>query len=102
MTARKSKVYALLKSVPEGKVTTYKELAKAACLHPRAVGIFMKMNEDPVNIPCYKVIRSDGSLGGYSGAGGIRKKIALLRKDGVEVKNDRIDLKKHLHIFSKS
>ncbi len=102
MATKKSKVYALLKSVPEGKVATYKELAKAACLHPRAVGIFMKMNEDPVDIPCYKVIRSDGSLGGYSGAGGTSKKAALLRKDGIEVKNGRIDLRKHLHIFSKS
>jgi deoxyribonuclease V len=62
----------------------------------------MKNNKDPVNIPCYKVIRSDGSIGGYSGRGGVKTKILLLRKDGVRVKNNKIDLRKHLHRFSKS
>ena len=97
-----SKAYALLKKVPSGKVTTYGALAKASGLHPRTIGMLMRSNEDPVNIPCYKVVRSDGSLGGYSGAGGTRKKIALLAKDGIAVKNGRIDLKKHLHRFPKS
>jgi O-6-methylguanine DNA methyltransferase len=102
MATKKSKLYALLKSVPRGKVTTYKELAKAARLHPRTVGLLMRMNKDPVTVPCYKVVRSDGSLGGYSGAGGLRKKIALLEKGGIPIKNGRIDLSKYLHAFSKS
>ena len=98
----RDKVYGFLKSVPRGKVTTYKELAKASGLHPRTVGLLMKNNKDPVSIPCYKVIRSDGSIGGYSGRGGIETKIMLLRKDGINVKNKRIELRKHLHRFSKS
>ncbi len=102
MDAKKEKAYAFLRKVPSGKITTYGELAKTAGTHPRAVAIFMKYNKDPKNIPCYKVVRSDGSLGGYSGAGGVRQKIALLEKDGITVKNGRIDLKKHLHRFPKS
>jgi len=95
-------VYSLLRRVPKGKITTYSELAKAIGLHPRTIGILMAKNKDPVNIPCYKVVRSDGSLGGYSAKDGIKKKIELLNKDGVEVKNGKIDLKKHLYKFSKS
>ena len=96
------KVYSLLKKIPAGKVTTYGELAKASGLHPRTVGMLMRNNTDPENIPCYRVIRSDGSLGGYSGPGGIKRKADLLETDGIRVKNGRIDLKRHLHSFPKS
>lgn len=95
-------VYSLLKKIRKGKVTTYGELAKASGLHPRTVGMLMKKNSDPENIPCYKVVKSDGSVGGYSGGGGPDKKIKLLKKDGIPVKNGKIDLKKHLQKFSKS
>jgi len=93
------KVYEFLRKVPRGKVTTYKELGRVSNLHPRAIGMLMKGNKDPVNIPCYRVVRSDGSLGGYSGSGGIRTKIRLLRRDGIEIKNGKINLKKHLYTF---
>lgn len=95
-----SKVYSLLKRIPKGKVTTYGELAKAAGLHPRTVGMLMRKNKDPVNIPCYKVVRSDGYVGGYSS--GIRKKIKLLTRNGIKIENGKINLEKHLHKFSKS
>ncbi|MCK5023357.1 MAG: MGMT family protein [Candidatus Aenigmarchaeota archaeon] len=98
----KNKVYYLLKKVPRGKITTYNELAKATGLHPRTIGIVMSKNTDPVKIPCYKVIKSDGTLGGYSAEDGIKKKIELLKKDGIIIKNNKIDLKKHLYTFSKS
>lgn len=94
-------VYSLLEKVPRGKVTTYGELARAVGLHPRTVGMLMKRNSDPAGIPCYRVVRSDGSLGGYS-AGGREKKKSLLERDGIRVRNGKIDLKKHLHAFSKS
>lgn len=96
-----SKVYSLLKRVPKGKVTTYLELGRASKIHPRAVGTLMKNNRDPVNIPCYRVVRSDGSLGGYSAKGGIKTKTKLLRRDGIEMRKGRVNLKKHLHTFSK-
>jgi O-6-methylguanine DNA methyltransferase len=95
-----SKVYSLLKRIPKGKVTTYGELSKASGLHPRTVGMLMRNNKDPKNIPCYKVVRSDGSVGGYSG--GVRKKIKLLTRDGIKIEKGKINLEKHIHRFSKS
>jgi methylated-DNA-[protein]-cysteine S-methyltransferase len=97
-----SKVYLLLKRIPKGKVATYAEIARAAKTHPRAVGMLMRHNKDPINVPCYKVVRLDGSIGGYSGPGGIKRKAALLRADGIDVKNGRIDLGRHLFRLSKS
>ncbi|MEE9323772.1 MAG: MGMT family protein [Candidatus Aenigmarchaeota archaeon] len=96
------KVYSLLKRIPKGKVTTYGELAKVSKLHPRSIGTLMRKNSDPVNIPCYKVVRSDGSVGGYSAKGGIKTKIKLLQKDGIRIEKGKINLNVHLYRFSKS
>ncbi len=89
MTTFNRKVYSKLKKVPKGYVVTYKELAKAvgssAC---RAVGKAMGENKDPETIPCYKVVKSDGSLGGYSL--GVREKIKRLKMDGVYVKKNKV------------
>jgi len=85
--------YELLKKVPEGKVTTYKEIARA--LHSkayRAVGNAMNKNKDLKNIHCYKVVKSDGNVGGY--AKGVKKKIQLLKKERIKIKNGKIDLMK--------
>ena len=95
------KVYSLLKKVPKGKVTTYKDLAKA--LHSkayRAVGTAMRLNKNAPIVPCHRVVNSDGSVGYYSGKGGIKVKIILLEKEGVEVKNNKIEnFKKKLFKF---
>ena len=91
-------VYALLGKVPENRVTTYGELALAARTHPRAVAVFMKTNKDPVRIACFRVVRSNGDVGGYSG-GGTDKKIKLLRKNGIRVRDGKVDLKRHMHRF---
>ncbi|VVB73361.1 Methylated-DNA--protein-cysteine methyltransferase [uncultured archaeon] len=91
-------VYDALRKVPRGKVTTYKELAKAARSNAyRAVGTAMRTNTDPKHIPCYRVIRSDGSIGEYSAAGGKARKAALLKADGIEVKDGKIDLRRYLY-----
>ncbi|MBI4162654.1 MAG: MGMT family protein [Candidatus Aenigmarchaeota archaeon] len=97
------KAIILLKKIPKGKVTTYGELARAAKTSSRAVGSIMRSNKHPEEYPCYKVIASDGSLGGYCGAvsgASLKKKIQLLKKDGIELKNGKIDLNKYLHKFS--
>jgi methylated-DNA-[protein]-cysteine S-methyltransferase len=93
-------VYAALKKVPKGKVTTYKELARAVGTHAyRAVGTAMKKNKDPIHIHCYKVIRSDGSIGAYSALGGTVRKAALLKSDGIEKKDGKIDLRRYRYRF---
>lgn len=81
----------LLKSIPRGKVTTYKALALVLGTHQRAVAKMLSAN-DPKAAPCYKVVCSDGTIGGYSIPGGLKRKIALLQADGIEVKNGKINL----------
>jgi O-6-methylguanine DNA methyltransferase len=98
----REKVYSLLRSVPRGKVTTYKDLAEASGTHQRAVAIFMKTNKDPRNIPCYKVVMSDGSLGGYSSPLGVSEKRRLLEKDGIIIENGIINLEKYRFKINKT
>lgn len=78
----KEKVYAVVKKIPKGKVLTYKEVAMKAGSPggARAVGNFMKSNFNP-QIPCHRVIRSDGKIGNYN-RGGIAGKIKILKKEG--------------------
>jgi O-6-methylguanine DNA methyltransferase len=76
------RVYKIVKNIPRGKTMTYKQVA---CLAGsprayRAVGNILNKNPDPKVIPCHRVIRSDGKLGGYQG--GIKNKKALLKREG--------------------
>jgi len=89
------KVLSFLRRIPKGKVATYKSVGDRFRLHPRVIGLVMKRNEHPELYPCFKVVRSNGELGGYSSPGGVRRKTELLRKDGVEFKG-RINLKRYL------
>ena len=82
------KVWNYLKKIPKGKVKTYADVAKAIGkpLAVRAVANAIGKNPYPPKIPCHRVIRSDGSLGGYSGKGGIQQKRRLLRSENVLTK----------------
>lgn len=89
------KTYELVKQIPKGKVSTYGHIALALgdIIASRAVG--KMLNENPYkDVPCYRVVKSDGSIGGY--AHGVEKKIELLKRDGVEIIKGKIDLKKFL------
>jgi methylated-DNA-[protein]-cysteine S-methyltransferase len=85
------KVWAALKLIPRGKVTTYKEIAKylGRPKAARAVGNACGKNPNAPRVPCHRVVRSDGRIGGY--AGGIKKKIELLKKEGVRVKRGKVE-----------
>ena len=90
--------YAILRKVPKGRVTTYQELAHALnCKAYRAVGNAMNKNPYAPQVPCHRVINSDGRLGGF--ASGVKNKIEMLKKEGVEIVNGKIDLDKYLHRF---
>ena len=81
------KVWKYLSKIPLGKVKTYKEVA-IAIKRPksaRAVANACAQNPYSPKIPCHRVIKSDGSLGGYSGRGGIKKKLRLLRSEKVDI-----------------
>ncbi|MEC4847853.1 MAG: MGMT family protein [Nitrosarchaeum sp.] len=84
------KIYKKLLEVPKGKITTYGELAKAVGLKngQRAVGKIMNKNPYPVIIPCHRVIKSDGKIGGY--AYGEEIKSNMLSKEGIKIQNGKI------------
>lgn len=84
MTLFTQKVKSIVAKIPKGRVLTYKEVARLAG-NPRAfraVGNILNKNYDPL-IPCHRVIRSDGEIGGYNR--GNAKKLALLKEEGVVV-----------------
>ena len=78
------KVWNYLKKIPKGKIVTYLDVAKAINKPKavRAVANAIGKNPYAPKIPCHRVIRSDGSLGGYSGRGGIKTKKKLLKLEG--------------------
>ncbi len=79
------KVWKFLKTIKKGETVTYSEVAKAINKPKavRAVANAIGKNPYAPKIPCHRVIRSDGSLGGYSGPGGIKTKKKLLKLEGV-------------------
>ena len=99
MNDYQNKLQELLLKIPKGKVTTYKEIGKAMGTRGyRFVGQLLHNNKYPDKYPCYKVIKSDGGIGGF--ALGIKEKIKRMKADGIEVKNGKIlDFKKVLHKF---
>jgi methylated-DNA-[protein]-cysteine S-methyltransferase len=91
-------VYALASQIPAGKVTTYGSLAKALG-NPRAsraTGNALRANPNPIVVPCHRVVRSDGALGGYAGRFDDKTKQTLLTNEGVTVVDGKIDLGKFL------
>ena len=81
------KVWNYLKTIPKGTTKTYK-LVAIAIKRPktaRAVANACGKNPYAPKIPCHRVIRSDGGLGGYSGRGGIKTKLRLLRSEKVNI-----------------
>ena len=89
------KVWNYLRKIPKGKVKTYLEVAKAIGKPKafRAVANAVGKNPYPPKIPCHRVIRSDGSLGGCSGKGGIKQKRRLLRLEKILIKQSFIYIK---------
>ncbi len=86
-TEFQKKVWDALTKIPKGKTLTYKELAKKIGKPKavRAVANAVGANPCAPQIPCHRVVRSDGSLGGYSGKGGIKTKQMLLKKEGAKI-----------------
>ena len=98
------RVWKLMERIPKGKVTTYgliaKKLNTRAC---RAVGNACRRNPYAPRVPCHRVVRSDGSIGGFGGKTSgktVEEKIRMLRREGVEIRNGRItDFEKTLFRF---
>lgn len=91
------RIYEAVKKIPKGHVATYGQIAAMAgepkmC---RAVGNALHKNPDPDNIPCFRVVNSQGQLSGAFAFGGPSVQKELLEADGIEVINGRVDLKKY-------
>lgn len=82
-------VWTELTKIPKGKVITYQELAKRIGKPGAYRTVANAVGKNPLapTIPCHRVIRADGSLGGYSAKGGIKAKRKLLLAEGVTLKN---------------
>ena len=82
------KVWRCLSKIPQGTVKTYKEVAKIIKRPNAARAVANACSKNPYapKIPCHRVIRSDGKLGGYSGIGGIKMKKKMLKKEGYFLK----------------
>jgi O-6-methylguanine DNA methyltransferase len=87
-----TKLQQLLLKIPSRKVTTYGLVARAMDIpkKSRYVGYLLGSNPLPNKYPCYKVVKSDGSIGGYSGPGGMREKIRRLRRDGININRGQV------------
>lgn len=84
-----AKCYALIKRIPEGRVISYKEIAKALNTKAyRAVGTAMSKNKELITVPCHRVVKSDGRVGEY--VLGAEAKIKLLEKEGVKIKDKKV------------
>ena len=80
-------VYVLLSKIPPGKVSTYGDIAKALG-HPkaaRAIGRIIANNPNPISIPCHRVVKSNGEIGGF--AYGEQRKREILEKEGIKLQN---------------
>ena len=79
--------------IPRGSISTYSRIARhiGKPLAARAVGNALASNPFPLIIPCHRAVRSDGSLGGYQG--GLEMKKRLLEMEGIEIHNNRVDVK---------
>ncbi|XP_037027597.1 methylated-DNA--protein-cysteine methyltransferase-like [Bradysia coprophila] len=99
-------VYTQLLSVPLGKVTTYKEIAKAInCNSAQAIGQALQKNPFAPDVPCHRVIRSDLTLGGFSGSltnETVDKKKNLLQKEGVQFVDTQDDLSSQAKVEKQS
>jgi methylated-DNA-[protein]-cysteine S-methyltransferase len=95
------KVWNAIKKIPKGKISTYKEIAKAIGKPKavRAVGNACNKNPFSPRIPCHRIVKSNGEVGGF--ALGTKKKKELLKKEGIEIKKGKIiGFKKKLFKFN--
>ena len=90
----RQKIYGIVKTIPKGKVMTYKEVGeKMNSKAYRAIGQALKNNPDPKNIPCHRVIKSNGEIGGYFGHIDddlSKKKEELLENEGARIVNGKV------------
>jgi methylated-DNA-[protein]-cysteine S-methyltransferase len=84
---KEDEVYMILRSIEGGKVTTYGDIARHLGMpnQSRMIGKILNNNKNPINIPCHRVVKTNGSVGGYKF--GTEFKKMLLKREGIDTNN---------------
>ena len=92
-----NRIYDVVKQIPYGKVATYGQVAALAGNRKwsRVVGYALHVNPDPEKIPCYRVVNRFGEVSKAFAFGGENRQIELLRAEGVEFVDGRVDMEKY-------
>ena len=91
-------IYDVVRRIPRGRVATYGQIAALAG-NPhwsRVVGYALHVNPEPGIIPCHRVVNRLGETSSAFAFGGMNEQILLLREEGVEFTDGRVDLNKYL------
>ena len=88
----RDKIFRQVSKIPKSKTKTYKQIADKLNTSPRAVAKILSTNKHPIQIPCHRVICSNGKIGGYTYKGKFSPeiKIKLLKKEGFKIKREKI------------
>ncbi|MGV8152270.1 MAG: MGMT family protein [Candidatus Nanoarchaeia archaeon] len=88
----RKKLFLETSKIKIGELATYKSLAIKLNSSPRAVAKMLSKNKNPLIVPCHRVIKSNGELGGYTYKGKFnpKMKIRLLKKEGIRIKNNKV------------
>ena len=91
------RIYEAVKKIPKGQVATYADVAEMAGDRKmaRAVGNALHKNPDPTTIPCHRVVNSKGELAGEYAFGGAWKQAEILKSEGVEVIDGKVNIEKY-------
>ena len=88
-----NKIYSIVAKIPKGKVMTYKQIAKMAGVKtPRIVGFALHKNYDPKNIPCHRVVKSNGYLADGYAFGGLKRQKEILQSEGIMFNENFVNL----------
>ena len=94
------KVFKLVLTIPKGRVTTYKEIARILKINPRRIGTILHKNTNPDKIPCHRVVKSDGKLAAGYAFGGMKEQKRKLISEGIKFNKNKIDLSRFSFTFS--
>ena len=88
----KKRIYKEVSKIKTGKTKTYKQIALSCKTSSRYVARVLSENPNPIKVPCHRVVRSDGKLGGYTFKGKRKDfmKIKLLKKEGIKIEKNRV------------
>ncbi len=90
-------IFSIVSKIPRGKVMTYKQVTKMSNVkNPRLVGFALHRNTDPNNIPCHRVVRTNGRLATGYAFGGIKRQKEKLENEGIVFLKNRINLKQFM------